>query len=452
MEKAAAGNGSIAMPDDRDNVIRRLPLFFNLRETIYPSLAAEALRVAQGATLYKIKLSGGSGERAFGERTGIVKVRIGKLTIPTDKHGRVWLYDTGDQPERYLPAWKVLSDDFDLASLEGTLLFIGTSAAGLKDLRSTPLNPRAPGVKIHAGIAEQILLQNFLERPDWAEGAEFSYLVLLGLILILLLPRAGAVLCAAVGITAVTLAMGLSWYAFDRHHLLTDPVFPSLVIFLIYLVSSFLNFLRTECEKSQIRGAFSRYLSPALVAKPVKDPKQLKLGGETRTMTFLFSDIRSFTSLSETMTAQELTKFMNHYMTPMTDIILKHGGTIDKHIGDCIMAFWNAPLGDKDHAKHACLAAIEMQQFLREWNALRKREAEERGKPFLEIKSGVGINTGEACVGNMGSEHRFDYTVLGDDVNFASRLEGASKNYGTTTILGANTMAGVPEMRPWKWT
>ncbi len=437
LEKAAPGNGCFNMGPEWDDIVRRVPSLFRLKDTLYPSLVLEVLRVFQGASNYKITLAGASGETSFGEKTGLVKIKVGLLEFPTDAHSRIWLYDTGYKPERFVPAWKILSDDAALKDMDGRVLFIGSSATALKDLRSLPLNPLASGVEAHAQIVEQMFLGDHLVRPDWAEGAEFSYLVLLGLLLILMLPRAGAVRCALIGIATIAFAFTLSWFAFVHWHLLTDPVFPSIVILLIYLVSSFLNFLRTETERSQIRGAFSRYLSPVLVERLAKNPKQLKLGGEMRIMTFLFTDIRNFTGIAEQMKPEELTHFMNRFLTPMTDIILKHGGTIDKYIGDCIMAFWNAPLDNKEHASHACLAALDMQDLIKTWN----RESGTSARPFPKLKIGIGINTGNACVGNMGSEQRFDYTVLGDHVNLASRIESLSKNYGLTTILGENTVA-----------
>ena len=433
LEKAATGNGCFNMGAELDQIIRRVPALFRLNNTLYPSLVLEALRVFQGASTYKITLAGASGETSFGEKTGIVKIKVGLLEFPTDASGRIWLYDTGYKPERFIPAWKILSDDTVLKDMAGRILFIGASAMALKDLRAMPLNPRASGVEIHAQIVEQMFLGDHLMRPDWAEGAEFSYLVFLGLLLILILPRAGAVRCALIGFAAIAFAFTLSWLAFTRWHLLTDPVFPSLVILLIYLTSSFMNFLRTESERSHIRGAFGRYLSPALVEKLAKNPKQLKLGGEMRPMTFLFMDIRNFTGIAEKLTPEELTHFMNSFLTPMTDIILQRGGTIDKYMGDCIMAFWNAPFEDKNHAPHACQSALAMQEYLR------------ATPKFEKIRIGIGINTGNACVGNMGSEQRFDYTALGDEVNLASRIEGLSKNYGVPALVGQNTVTTAEE-------
>ena len=437
LEKVARGNGCFNTGMEWDNIVRRVPSFYNLNNSLYPSLALEAMRVFQGASTYKVTLAGATGEASFGKKSGIVGIKCGLLDIPTDAFGRVWLYDTGYKSKRFIPAWKILSDDNLLKEVKEKVLFIGASATALRDMRATPLDPFAAGVEVHAQIVEQMFLREYRMRPDWAFGVENVDLAFWGLMLIRILPRAGAIRCAVVAIVAIGAAIGFSWYLFTEQHLLIDPLFPSLAIFLIYLTSSFLNFLATERERSHIRGAFSRYLSPIMVEKLAKDPKQLKLGGEMRVMTFLFTDIRNFTGIAEQMKPEELTQFMNRFLTPMTDIILKHGGTIDKYMGDCIMAFWNAPLDNKDHAPQACLAALDMQSLIRSWN----RESETSGRPSPKLQIGIGINTGNACVGNMGSEQRFDYTVLGDHVNLASRLEGLSKNYGITTVVGQNTIA-----------
>ncbi len=439
LESAAKGSGCFNTGAEWDSTIRRAPTFFRLNDTLYPSLVLETLRVYQEESTYKIKLAGSTGETSLGANTGFVKVRDGLLDISTDSRGRIWLYDTGYRSERFIPAWKVLEGKLDPKALNGTVLFIGSSATGIKDTRATPLDPRAPGVEIHAQLAEQMFLNDFLERPDWAEGAEFIFLTLVGILLLLILPRVGAVFCAFLGVVVIGSAIGLSWYAFERWRFLIDPVFPSVAVLLIYLVSSFLNFLGTERERSQIRGAFGRYLSPVLVEKLAKSPKQLRLGGEMRVMSFLFTDIRNFTGIAEQMKPEALTQFMNRFLTPMTNIVLQYGGTIDKYIGDCIMAFWNAPLDDKDHARHACLATLDMENFIRQWN----QESEEGAHAFPKLRIGIGINTGQACVGNMGSEQRFDYTVLGDHVNLASRLESLSKNYGVTALVGQNTADAV---------
>lgn len=439
LEVAASGNGHFNPLPERDGLIRRIPLFLRRGDAMQPALVLEALRVAQGASTYIVKSAGASGEWAFGQRTGLTHVKVGRLTIPTDAHGRLWIWYRRDATGRVIPAWQVLEGLAPPDAFAGQVVFLGTSATGLKDLRATPLNPVAAGVEIHAEVAEQILAGDFLERPDWADGAEIVYLLLLGVGLLLLLPRVGPAWCAALGLGAVAAAFGASWMAFARWGWLLDPVFPALAVLALYLVSSLLNFLRSEAERRHVREAFSRYLSPILVERLAQHPDQLVLGGETRTMTLLFADIRGFTTIAEQHDAQSLTRFMNRFLTPMTRLILERQGTIDKYMGDCIMAFWNAPLDDPDHARHACEAALAMRDYLVGWNETLRQETQRAGRTFVPVRLGVGLNTGECCVGNVGSEQRFDYSVLGDEVNLASRLEGQSKRYGVDIVIGEHT-------------
>ena len=437
LEKAAAGNGSFGFIAESDGVVRRVPLLFDLNGTLLPSLAAEALRVAQGARGYAVKSSGGSGET--GGHTGINKVKVGSLVIPTDYAGRVWVYFTKDAPGRTIPAWRLFEKDFDPALIDGTIDFVGTSAAGLRDLRVTALNPVLPGVEVHANIAEQALLGSYLERPDWAAGAELVYMLVFGLLLLLLLPRLGAALCALVGAAGAGLALYASWNAFAAHGYLLDPVFPVLTVLAVYMSSSLVSYLKSETERRQVRNAFSRYMHPKLVEELAKHPEKLRLGGETREMTVMFCDIRGFTTISEQYDAHGLTKVINGFLTPMTGVIMDRFGYIDKYIGDCIMAFWNAPLDDPRHAANACEAALEMQERLAALNEVWRAEAEAGGRRHIPIHIGVGLNTGPCHVGNMGSDQRFNYSVLGDDVNLASRLEGQSKPYGVGVVIGPRT-------------
>ncbi|MFC1679717.1 CHASE2 domain-containing protein [Elusimicrobiota bacterium] len=445
IEETAAGIGSFTSATDRDNIIRRVPILYRLRGKVYPSLAAEALRVALGARWYKAMAV--VGDDAFSEYVdGLyqVVIRPGDRSMPpvkilTESAGTIRLFDTGYRPERFIPAWKIFEADFDASLVAGRILFVGTSAEGLKDLRGTPLNKHAAGVEVHAQIAEQVLLQKFLQRPAWAEKVEFFLFLLFGLLLIILQSRLGPGWSFILTAAAMIGAVAGSWHAYADKHLLIDPVFPSLVIFAIYLSATVFNFLRTASEKKQVRGAFSRYMSPALVEQLADDPSKLKLGGETRELTLMFSDIRGFTTISEQFDAHGLTQFINQYLTPMTEIVLDRGGTIDKYMGDCIMAFWNAPLEDKDHVINACRAALDMRRDLNELNEVWKGEAEAEGRKYIPIRAGIGLNTGPCCVGNMGSEQRFDYSVLGDDVNLASRLEGQSKAYGVDIVIGAKT-------------
>jgi len=437
LESAAAGNGSLNFISEPDGIVRRVPLLFRQGSTLLPSLAAEALRVAQGASGYSVKSSGASGEG--GGHTGINKIKIGSFIIPTDADGRVWVYSTRSVPERTIPVWKIFEKDFDPAGVNGAILFMGTSAAGLKDLRVTALNPATPGVEVHANMAEQVLLNKYLKRPDWALGAEVLYMFFFGGLLLLLLPRLGASLCAWAGAAGAAFAVYASWRAFSAHGYLLDPVFPVLTVFLIYMSSSLISYLKSETERRQVRNAFSRYMHPKLVEELAKHPEKLKLGGETRTMTILFCDIRGFTTISEQYDAHGLTTVINRFLTPMTGIIMDKLGYIDKYIGDCIMAFWNAPLDDPRHAANACEAALRMQESLKDFNVKWRAEAEGAGIKYIPINIGIGLNTGDCCVGNMGSDQRFNYSVLGDDVNLASRLEGQSKPYGVGVIIGPRT-------------
>ncbi|MBI4597820.1 MAG: adenylate/guanylate cyclase domain-containing protein [Candidatus Omnitrophica bacterium] len=446
LEAAASGNGSFTILADRDGIIRRVPLAFRLRDRLHPSLVAEAIRVTQGASTYLVKSSGASGQFSLGTRTGVTHLKIGSMTIPSDAQGRLWLYDTGPVAERFLPAWRVLADTADPAKISGHIVFIGTSAAGLKDLRTTPLNPVAAGVEVHAQCAEQILLQEFLLRPDWADGAELIYVLILGIGLIILLPWIGPAWCAALALTAILGACGASWAAFTHLRWLLDPIVPSLAVVLIYLAGSLMIFLQTERERRWVRQAFSRYLSPVLVKRLAENPKLLRLGGELKAMTLLFADIRGFTTIAEQFDAEALTKFMNRFLTPMTQVIQEHFGTIDKYIGDCIMAFWNAPLDDPQHTRHAAQAALAMRAYLVTWNRRLRAEAEAAGRQAITVHIGIGINTGECCVGNLGSDQCFNYSVLGDDVNLASRLEGQSKVYRTDIVIGPATAEAVQDL------
>lgn len=440
LEKSAKGSGSFNTIPERDGIIRRVPLLFRVGDTMVPSLAAEALRVVQGASNIYVKSSGASGEQSFGAATGISKIKIGALVAPTDAHGLVWLYFTETVPSRTIPVWRIFERDFDPASLAGCIVFLGTSAAGLMDQRHTPLNPLAPGVEVHAQVAEQILLQKFLLRPDWADGAELTFLVLFGILLIGLMRRLGAAGGAALAFLAAGSACGFSWWAFTEKNFLVDPLYPSAVVLLIYFSSSLIAFLRTEKEKAQVRGAFGRYMSPILVEKLAQNPDMLKLGGESKTMTFHFCDIAGFTTMSQWQNPEGLTKLLNRFLTPMTDIILKHKGSIDKYIGDCIVAYWNAPLDDPEHGKNACLAVLEMHETLTTLNKQWRAQAESEGARVVEIRIRTGLNTGPCIVGNMGSDQRFDYSILGDDVNVASRLEGANKFFGTYILVSQSTI------------
>ncbi|MGH6865033.1 MAG: CHASE2 domain-containing protein [Methyloceanibacter sp.] len=441
----ARGAGSLNWIPEHDQIIRAMPMVVRVGDTLYPSLPVDLLRLAQGASTYVIKSSGASGEKAFGEQTGIVKIRIGDFEVPTAANGQMWIRFTPQSKDRYLPAWKVLSGEIGREDIEGTILLIGTSAAGLLDLRATPLEASVPGVELHAQAVEQILEGTFLHRPDFATPAELFYILLLGILIAVLIYRAGAVGSAILGLAAIATVVGISWYAFDALGWLVDPVYPALSLAAIFIAGSLFVFLRTERERNRVRNAFSHYMAPALVERLADEPDRLKLGGETRDMTLLFSDVRGFTTISEGLDAEELTRFLNSLFTPLSNIILEEQGTIDKFMGDALMAFWNAPLDDSNHPSHACSAALRIMQAMMDLNDRWRREAESKDRPYREVKLGIGLNTGVCCVGNLGSETRFDYSVIGDNVNVASRLEGQSKTYDLMTIVGETTKARAPD-------
>ncbi len=447
LEHAAAGLGNVGFEPELDQVIRGTPLIFKLRGKVVPALSLEALRVAQGLKDFAVKLAGAGTEYSGGrgKDRDVVAIKVGQFLIPTDENGSIWVYYTKTAPGRTIPAWKIFEKDFDRALIEGSICFIGTSALGLKDIRATPLNPAAPGVEVHANVTEQIITSTFLKRPDWAIGSEFVYLLALGLLLLWVLGRAGAMWSAPVAAAAIALSIWVSWHAFSAWHWLLDPLFPSLGLLTVYATWSAVSFVRTEGDKKRITDTFGRYLSPKVVEKLAKNPEGVQLGGETREMTFHFCDIRGFTTISEKFDPHGLTVFINNFLTPMTEIILQHDGTIDKYMGDCIMAFWNAPMNVPDHARRASEAALKMHDKLAMLNAQWQDEAKAKGITLPKIEIGTGLNTGPAVVGNMGSTLRVDYTVLGDDVNLASRLEGQSKTYGVHIVIGPLTRQQTPD-------
>lgn len=442
LEAAAKGSGSVNT-DIESVVVRRVPMLFRVagQEGLFPALSIEALRVVQEANSYVIKSSGASGEFAFGERTGIVAIKTGNLEVPTDARGRVTLYDTGHQDARFVSARSVLAGEVPANRIEGNVVFVGTSAIGLKDLRNTPVQDAVPGVEVHAQLAEQMIEQKFLARPDFADGAEFLYLLAIGLLFVWLLPRLGASRMALVAAIFIAIGILVPWFAFARYQLLFDPLYPPVTLAAIYIAGSATAFMRTERERAEIRNAFGLYLSPDIVEQLARNPRLLQLGGEQREITVMFTDVRGFTTISEQFDPHGLTRFMNRFLTPMTDLILSERGTIDKYMGDAIMAFWNAPLPVPDHAAHACDTALAMQARLRELNDEWQAESLAEGRRHIAVNIGIGLNTGLASVGNFGSAQRFTYSCLGDDVNLASRLESQCKAYGVGIVVGEKTQA-----------
>tara|TARA_Y100000296_G_scaffold87027_1_gene129351 strand:- start:530 stop:2317 length:1788 start_codon:yes stop_codon:yes gene_type:complete len=416
LEEAAAGNGITSTARELDGLTRRAPLVFNIQEILYPSFAMELLRNLAGAPSYTMK----TGD------VGVSALRIkGFPIINTDGNARIWI--------NWNTTFKEVSAiDFLAKPTTSVATLVGVTAEGTSTLISTPDGLKFPH-QVQASILSTLINGSAISRPDWAEGAEIMGLTIALLVLLLLsfniylsLPA----LVAAVG--------GAIWYTsttFTSSQVLLDPSFAILAATLLWAACSFISFLTQYRLRQQIKKQFEHYLDPRMVKKLQKNPELLKLGGERRQMTFLFSDIRGFTPISESFkdNPEGLVELINRFLTNQTDIILKWGGTVDKYMGDCIMAFWNAPLDDENHTHSAISAAIEMREALEEFN-----EGEHTG---ISIHTGTGINTGDCIVGNMGSSSRFDYSVIGDAVNLAARLESQCKEWNTNLIISEYTQS-----------
>ncbi|MDE1971586.1 MAG: adenylate/guanylate cyclase domain-containing protein [Hyphomicrobiales bacterium] len=431
IEQAAAGRGLFSIDPERDGIVRRVPVVMQAQGMLVPSLTMEMLRVVSRSSAILIRT----------DEAGVRAVAVRGLEVPTDRNGQFWVYFNKHDPARYVSAADILAGRVSADRFRGRLVLIGTSAVGLLDIKTTPVDPAMPGVEVHAQILENVLTKSFLTNPNYAIGAEIVLAVVLGLAIIVAAPILPAAIVLALGALLIVGLAGMSWYFFVEHNLLIDFTYPLASSWLIYLVLTFVNYFREQRQRQQIRSAFGFYPSPALVEQLAKSPERLVLGGEERRMTILFSDVRGFTTISEHYKddPQGLTRLMNRFLTPLTNAIIERKGTIDKYIGDAIMAFWNAPVDDADHEANACEAALEMLARAETLNGELKREAEAGGGVYMPLRIGIGLNSGPCVVGNMGSDFRFNYSVLGDTVNLASRLESRTKDYRLSMVIGSRT-------------
>jgi adenylate cyclase len=443
LEKTAAGNGSFGVSAEIDGIIRQVPMFFRQNGpdgeliNVYPSLAIEALRVSQDPRLaHKIRVLKDEEITPFAPD---MLLNIGKYTIPMGADGKFYVHFSKSRADQYIPAWTVVDKSADPIKIKDKIVLIGTSAEGLKDIRSTPLDLFIPGVELHLNIIEQIQQGRFLLRPALMQGAELLFTLGVGMLVIVIAPFVNAVLLSLITLSMMAGLAFVSLHAFNAEGLLIDPVYPALTIFAISVVAALMSYMRAEMERRAVKQAFGLYISPDYMKELADNPDQLRLGGELRDITTMFTDIRGFTSISEQLKPDELIHLMNDFLTPMSDLVMANRGTIDKYMGDAMMAFWNAPLLDPNHARNACIAALSMNKALEPINARLVIKGGELGKVPIQLKAGIGINSGPGAVGNMGSKQRFAYSVLGDAVNLASRLESQTKAYGVDILLGENT-------------
>ena len=431
IEQAAAGRGVFSIRPERDGIVRRVSVIMQAQGSMVPSLSMELLRVVTNSGAILVRT----------DEAGVQSVAVPGLEVPTDQNGRFWVHFDRQDPARYVSAKDVLQGRMPRDNIEGKLVLIGTSAAGLLDIKTTPVEAAMPGVEVHAQILESALANSLLTYPNYAIGAELLVAVLVGLAIIILAPMLRASTVVGLGAVVIAALIGVSWYLFSQYNLLIDFTYPLMSSLFVYLTLIFVNYFKEQKQRQQIRAAFGFYLSPALVEQLARSPEKLVLGGEERKMTVLFSDVRGFTTISEYYKhdPQGLTRLMNRFLTPLTNAIIDRNGTIDKYIGDAIMAFWNAPLDDPQHEINACEAALEMLARADKLNQEFKREADQNGGTYMPLRVGIGVNTGPCVVGNMGSDFRFNYSVLGDTVNVASRLEARTKDYRIPIVIGAGT-------------
>lgn len=420
LAESAPASGFITIASDEDGIFRRVPLLISWKGKLYPSLAVATLMQATGVGDIVLKLS----------KLGVESIRIGPTAIPVDRKGQMLInYRGSSKTFKYISAADVLKGIVRPAQLKNKIVFIGTSASGLRDLRPMPFDNYYPGVETHATITDNILSKQFFSSPSWEPALLIVIIMLVGLFSTVLITwtRAAYIVLPLLGVW-----FGLwygSVYLFSEAGLFLSPFYPFICLATTFAVLTVLKFWREEHAKKFIQGAFSHYLAPSVIDKILDDPESLSLEGQEKEVTIEFSDIRSFTSLSEKLTPTQVTELLHDYMTPMTRIITEHSGTLDKFIGDAIMAFWNAPVAVESHQLAALEAALLQLDHLKRLN-----------DHFMEkfgftIAIGIGLHCGTVRVGNMGSADLFDYTLIGDNVNLASRLEGLTKYYGQEIVV-----------------
>ena len=436
VQHAAAGNGALNFVPDDDGVLRRVPLVLRFIDQPVPSFTTELLRVAQGERNVILTSEQVTPEESRGMR----EVRIGGLSVPTTEKGEVWVHYASPHPARYLSAWKVLAGQVPRTELEGNLLLVGTSAQGLMDLRFSPLGNVIPGVEVHAQALEQMLSGRQLVRPGWTQSMEVLVALIAGLAVGVLALNARALRAATLSLLAMAMVFSFGWLSFSQFQLLLDPLTPSLVVLASFVVCSLVHHFRSERQQRWVTKAFSRYVSPNKVDFLVKHPERLKLGGARQTCSFIFTDLKGFTGLMESMDPGAAVSSLNAYLDGMVSIAFKHEGTLDRIMGDAVAVVFSAPVIQEDHMQRAFNCAMEMHAFSRKYAS----DLQASGVSFGNTR--IGVHAGEVIVGNFGGSTMFDYRALGDPVNTAARLEGVNKHLGTWICVSEVVYQGCSNM------
>ncbi len=434
--EAASGVGVINLGQaDAGTVVRSLPLLWRHDGRIVPSLPLEALRIAAGEAGLVVLADPAQARR-------VEAIRVSDWQVPTDASGAMRLYFGAGREGDFVSAADIVGDtELALAPLfAGRIVFVGTSAAGLLDLRRSTLDAVVPGVAIHAQALEQVLTGVFLYRADWVGGLEIVVFALGGLIICLAVTYGGPRIGALASLAVIAATMGGAWWAFAGFGVLLDPTFPAIGHVIVYAVVAWFRHAVADADRRRLRRAFAHYVEPALLVEIERSARELELGGEVRELTVMFCDVRNYTALSERLPPQLVLGLLNRMFDALGERIVARHGTIDKFMGDAIMAFWNAPLDVQEHAAEACRAALGMRAALAALN----RTAAEDG--FEPVEIGIGLSTGPALVGNMGSRRRFDYSCIGETVNVAARLEGACRHVGYDILVTAEMAGAVPQM------
>lgn len=430
ISKQTPFSGYFNMMPDKDGVVRSIPAIIKLGDSLYPPLSLLTASIALNSPLL-----------LHIDDIGVKSLKVGDISVPTDESGRILInYRGAGKTFPHIPVTDILNRNVNPDSLKDKIVLVGATAIAIYDLRVTPFANEFPGLEIHANIIDNILNRQILHRPDWMAIFDVMAMVSFGILLGLILPRVGAL--SGFIVTAVIFSghILICQHLFQKGMVL-NLVYPLVVTLLIYVGITAYRYVTESGQKKFIRDAFSYYLAPSVVKQLIESPEKLILGGEERNITAFFSDVQSFTSISEKLSPKDLVQLLNEFLTEMTDVILKYEGTVDKFEGDAIIAFFGAPNDLGNHAETACKACIDMQKRL----AVLREKWKSEGRP--ELKMRIGLCSGPAVVGNMGSKNRMDYTMMGDTVNIAARLESVNKLYGTYTMMSESTLQAIDKSR-----